>query len=205
MSHAEEHNPEQLVRLARAGCADALGRLLELYRSYLALLARLQIRRRLQGKLDASDVVQETFLKAHRHFGQFRGSTERELAAWLRQILASTLANFVRHYHGVQGRDVGLERRLGAELEGSSQALGEALAGKQSSPSERAARREEAVLLAAALARLPQDYREVVVLRHLEGLSFPEVARCMGRSMDSVKKLWVRALARLRDGLGEVS
>ena len=76
------------------------------------------------------------------------------------------------------------------------------LVAPDSSPSQRAVRREQAVLLANALRNLPADYGEVIVLHHLEGLTFPEVARRMGRSLDSVKKLWVRSLARLRDTLG---
>src|SRR5262245_19706369 len=93
-------DPVQLLRVARSGDGPALGRLLELYRNYLTLLAKLQVRRRLQSKVDAADLVQDTFLKAHRHFGQFRGDTEPELAARLRQILASNVANLVRHYFG---------------------------------------------------------------------------------------------------------
>jgi RNA polymerase sigma-70 factor (ECF subfamily) len=197
-------NPEELLALARAGDGPALGRLLELYRNYLEILARLQIGRRLQGKVDAADLVQETFLEAHRGFVQFRGATEAELVAWLRQILASALAMLVRRYCGTQRRNVALERELAAELEQSSRALDRGLVGAQSTPSERAARREQAVLLADALGRLPGDYREVMILRHLEGLSFPDVARRMGRTVDSVKKLWVRGLAQMRRQLGGV-
>jgi RNA polymerase sigma-70 factor (ECF subfamily) len=204
MSPAAGLDPEQLLILARTGSVPALGQLFELYRSYLTLLARLQITRRLQGKVDAADLVQETFLKAHRHFGQFRGRTESELVGWLRQILASTLANLVRHYYTAQGRDVRLERELAADLDQSSRVLDRGLLAKQSSPSQRAARREQAVRLADALGRLPEDYREVVILRQLQGMTFPEVARSMSRSVDSVKKLWARALAQLRDSLGDV-
>jgi RNA polymerase sigma-70 factor (ECF subfamily) len=196
-------DPEQLIQLARTGDGCALGQLLELYRNYLTLLARLQISRRLQSKVDAPDLVQETFLKAHRHFGQFRGSTEAELAGWLRQILVLNIANLVRRYYRTQGRDVRLECELADELEESSQAQDLGLVAKQSSPSQRAARREEAVLLADALAKLPADYGELIVLRHLQGLPFAEVARRMGRSVDSVEKLWIRALARLRQLLGD--
>jgi RNA polymerase sigma-70 factor (ECF subfamily) len=202
MSGTAVSDPEELIHLAQAGDPRALGRLLELYRTYLALLARLHIRRRLQGKFDASDLVQETFLKAHRHFAQFRGSSEPELVAWLRQILASSLANLVRHYYGTQRRDVRLELELAAAVDESSHALGNGLFARQSSPSGQAARREQAVLLAQALDHLPPDYREVMILRHLEGLTFPEVAERMGRSVDSVKKLWARGLAQLRALLG---
>jgi RNA polymerase sigma-70 factor (ECF subfamily) len=169
----------------------------------LLLLARLQISRRLQGKIDPADVVQDTFLKAHRHFKQFRGSTEVELAAWLRKILAMNLANVMRHYYGRKRRDVRLERDLAVEIDQSSRVLDQGLVSQQSSPSQQAARREQAVVLADALERLPAHYREVVILRHLEGLSFPEVAERMGRTVDSVKKLWVRGLVQVRDVLGD--
>jgi RNA polymerase sigma-70 factor (ECF subfamily) len=203
--HSADPDPERLLRLAQAGDGQALGQLLELYRSYLALLARLQIRRRLQGKVDPSDLVQETFLKAHRHFAQFRGRTEAEWVGWLRQILALTVVNLVRHYHGTRRRDVRLERELADELDQSSQVLDRGLVAPHSSPSDQAARREQAVLLAEALEQLPADYREVIILRHLEGLSFPEVARRMDRTVPSVEKLWIRALTRLRRSLGDGS
>jgi RNA polymerase sigma-70 factor (ECF subfamily) len=202
MSNEGGPDPERLLRLARAGDGAALGQLLDLYRDYLALLARLQIGRRLQGKVDAADLVQDTFLEAHRHFAQFRGTTEGELVEWLRQILAGLLANLVRRYLGTQRRDVRLERELADQLAQSSRVLDQSLVAASSTPSERAARREQAVLLADALGRLSQDYREVIILHHLEELTFPEVARRMSRSVDSVKNLWARALAQLRRLLG---
>jgi RNA polymerase sigma-70 factor (ECF subfamily) len=202
MNAASDPEPEELLRQARVGSGPALGQLLEMYREYLALLARLQIGQRLQGKVDASDLVQETFLQAHRNFAQFRGATEAELTAWLRQILASRLAKLLRRYCGTGRRDLRLERELADELDASSRALDRALVAPHSSPSQRAERKEQAVLLAAKLAALSADYREVVILRHLAGLSFPEVARRMGRSVDSVKKLWIRALGQLRRTMG---
>ena len=198
MSEVADVGPEQLLQQAKAGDSPALGRLLELYRSYLMVLARVQIGRRLQGKVDAADMVQDTFLGAFRDFRQFRGSSEKEFLGWLRQILASLLANLVRHYHAAQCRDVRLEQQLGGELDQSSHAMGFALAANQSSPSHRAARREQSVLLADALSRLPEAWRDLLILRHLEGLTFPEVAQRLGRTLDSVKKLWPRALAGLR-------
>ena len=196
-------NPEQLIQNARSGSDADLGALLELYRNYLRLLARVEIGRRLQGKLDASDLVQETFTEAHRNFGMFRGADERQLVSWLRQILAAKVANLVRHYFGTQGRDVRLEQDLARAVDNSSQAIGADLAASMSSPSQAAAKREQAVLLADALGRLPPDYRDVIVLRNLEGLTFPETAQRMGRTLDSVEKLWLRALARLRQAFGE--
>jgi RNA polymerase sigma-70 factor (ECF subfamily) len=198
MSEVMDPEAEQLFYQAKAGDSLALGRLLERYRAYLAVLARVQIGRRLQGKVDASDVVQEAFLGAYRDFAQFRGATEREFMGWLRGILASLLANLVRHYQGTQRRDVRLERQLASELDQSSIALERGLAAPQSSPSQQAIRREQSVLLAEALARLPEEWRDLLILRHLEGMSFPEVAQRLGRSVDSLKKQWPRALAGLR-------
>jgi RNA polymerase sigma-70 factor (ECF subfamily) len=194
--------PERLIPLARSGSVEALGQLLDAYRNYLKLLAGLHIDRCLQGKVDPSDLVQETFLEAHRDFGQFRGVTEKELIGWLRQILVSNFANLVRHYRGTRRRDIRLERELALEMEHSFAVLDRGLFAREVSPSQQAARREQAVLLADALSRLPEDYRRAIILRHLEALSFAEVADRMGRSVDSVKKLWARALARLRDSLG---
>lgn len=198
-------NPDSLLRRARRGDEHALGELLAFYRNYLKLLARLQIDRRLQRKLDASDVVQDLLLHAHRAFATFRGETEAELVAWLRQILATCLAKYARHYRGTQRRSVKLERNLEQELNDTSRALDAKLI-QQSTPSHSAMRREQGVMLANALAHLPDDYREAVVLRYLEGLSFPEIAERMGRSVDSVRKLWTRGLAQLRaaaEGINE--
>ena len=117
--------------------------------------------------------------------------------------MAAKVANLVRHYFGVQKRDVRLEQELQADLDNSSRMLGQDLAAALSSPSEQAMRREQAVLLANALERLPPDYREVIILRHLEELTFPQVAERMGRSLNSVQKLWLRGLARLREVFGE--
>lgn len=189
---------EQLFFDARTGDPHALGRLLDAYRQYLTLLARMQIDRTLRIKLDASDVVQETFLEAHRDFTQFRGSSRGELVAWLRQILARNLANQVRHYRGTKRRDLRLERHLGLAVDRSSEHLAEQVVFPGASPSHEAARGEAAVVLANALGQLPDDYRDALVLRNLEELSFPEVAERMGRSVDSVKKLWARGLAQLR-------
>ncbi len=193
---------DHLIHEARAGDASVLGRLLELYANYLNLLARMEIGRRLQRKLDASDIVQETFLEAHRNFGRFQGTNEPQFVAWLRGILAAKVANLVRHYFGTQGRDVRLEQELQDDLENSARALGAELAASMTTPSQHAVRREQNVLLADALARLPEDYREVIILRHLEGLTFPEVARRMERTQDSVEKLWLRALTRLKQVFG---
>jgi RNA polymerase sigma-70 factor (ECF subfamily) len=111
----------------------------------------------------------------------------------------------VRRYLGTRRRDANLERGLAAELDHTSRVLDRGLLANCSSPSQQGARRESGVLLAEALAQLPPDYRQTVILRNFEGLSFAEIASRMDRSVDSVQKLWVRALARLREALVTLS
>jgi RNA polymerase sigma-70 factor (ECF subfamily) len=160
MSTSGQPEPERLLSEARKGNSERLGALLELYRNYLYLLARTQIDLHLQGRASASDVVQETFLDACRDFSQFRGGTEKELLAWLRQVLVCNLGRLVRQQLGTQKRDarreVSLEQRLTA-LEQSSVAVEAALVGRLSSPSAGAERRERAALLADRLGQLPPD------------------------------------------------
>jgi RNA polymerase sigma-70 factor, ECF subfamily len=195
----------QLIELARRGDDGARGTLLEMYRHYLGLLARLEIGQRLQTKVDTSDLVQETFLEAHRNFGYFRGGGEAEFVAWLRAILAAKIANLMRRYLGTQGRDIRREQALEINLSRSSEMLSQGFFATESTPSQQFAKREQGALLADALAKLPDDYREVIILRHLQELPFADVAARMERSVDSVQKLWVRALARLRQTVKDVA
>jgi RNA polymerase sigma-70 factor, ECF subfamily len=197
---------ERLLEEARGGDSSTLGRLLELYRNYLRLLARIQIGKQLQGKVDASDIVQETFLDAHRYFPAFRGQAEEQFIHWLKSILAGTLANAARRYLGTQGRDVRLEVAFLADLDQSAAGLSNIVpVDPHSSPSQQVAKEEQTLLVAEALSRLADDYQTVIVLRHMEGLTFPQVAERMGRSVDSVEKLWLRALTKLRKNFGETS
>jgi RNA polymerase sigma-70 factor (ECF subfamily) len=192
---------EQLLAEARGGRRESLGRALELNRTYLTLLARTQIDLHLQGRVDASDVVQETFLDACRDFDHFRGSSPGEWVAWLRKILIYNLARVVQRQVVAQKRsarrEVSLEQHV-AVMDRSSGRIETALVGRSSSPSSQAQRSERAARVADQLARLSSDYREVLVLRNLEGLPFSEVAQRMGRSAGAVRILWVRAVDQLR-------
>jgi RNA polymerase sigma-70 factor (ECF subfamily) len=177
--------------------AEAQGGWLGRYTDYLRLLARLHLDPRLHGKVDPSDVVQETMLKAQQCLDQFRGTTEAQQAAWLRAILANTLAELLRHFTRQQ-RDVVLERSLSACLDESSGRLEAWLADRQNSPSDLAARQELLLRLAAALEALPLDQRTVLELRYLHGQSLAAIEQATGRSNASVAGLLRRGLARLR-------
>jgi RNA polymerase sigma-70 factor (ECF subfamily) len=191
-----------LIERARRQQPGALDRLLDSYRNYLRLLARTGLDASLQGKADPSDLVQDALLKASQHFGQFRGANDAELAGWLRQILARCLTDFVRRYR-TGSRRAGREQSLEQLLNRSSEAMERILATDATSPSDSAQRRDLGVVLSDALARLGEDQREVIVLHHLEGLGWDEVARRMGRTAGAVRMLWTRALKQLRPLIDE--
>jgi RNA polymerase sigma-70 factor, ECF subfamily len=170
---------------------------LERFRDLLGLLSRIRLDRRLRGKLDPSDIVQQTLLRAHQSLGQFRGQGDAELAAWLRQILAATMADEVRRY-GRSKRDAGAERMLLASFDESSACLEAWLASDHTSPSQQALKHEELSLLADALAAMSEDQRQAVELHHLKGQSLAEVGRQMGRSNAAVAGLLRRGLKELR-------
>jgi RNA polymerase sigma-70 factor, ECF subfamily len=193
-------SPEYLLERARAGETEAFGELLAQYHSYLRLMARTLLGSTLKLRVDSSDLVQEAFLEAYRDFPRFAGSTEAELLAWLRRILARNLADRAR-YAAAELRDHRRTRSLEALVEQASCSVAQALADTATTPSAAVARRERAVLLADALESLRADYREVVILRNLEGLKFSEVATRMGRSSGAIRMLWARAIERLSEAL----
>jgi RNA polymerase sigma-70 factor, ECF subfamily len=176
----------------------------ERFRGYLCALARLQVAARpwLTSKLDASDLVQQTFLKAHAARDQFRGQTPGEMGAWLRQILIRTLANNLRSF-GQSRRGARAERPLEADLDASCSRIDAWLAVDQTSPSERAGAHERVQALAAAVGDLPDDQRQVVLAKHCHGLSLAEIAKEMDRTPAAVAGLLRRGLQRLRELLAE--
>jgi RNA polymerase sigma-70 factor (ECF subfamily) len=172
---------------------------LEPYRDYLRLLARLRLGSWLKAKVDPSDVVQETLLKAHEHRAQFRGQTEAEWQGFLRRILANTVANAVRRYTRGK-RDQGLERSLETALEDSSARLEAWLAAEPSSSGEEN-RGDLLVRLAGALGQLSPDERTAIELRYLQEPRWPlpEIARHLERpSTKAVAGLLARGLEKLR-------
>jgi RNA polymerase sigma-70 factor (ECF subfamily) len=174
----------------------------ERFREYLGLLARLQLDKRLQGKVDLSGVVQQTLLEAHQAMSRFKEQSEQHKIAWLRQILANNLTDEVRKFTAA-ARDVAREFSLEAALEASSARLEAWLAADRSSPSEQALRQEQLLSLANALIRLPADQRQAVELHHLQGLPLAEVAGQMNRSKGAVAALLIRGRKKLREFMEE--
>lgn len=177
---------------------------IEGYRGYLVALARLQVAARpwLAAKLDASDIAQQTLLKAHAAREQYRGNTPGEMVVWLRQILTRTLANELRAM-GQAKRDVGAERSLEVDVDASSCRLDAWLAADHTSPSGRAERGERLATLANAVEALPPDQREIVLFKHCHGLTLNELANRTERTPAAVAGLLRRGLERLRELLGE--
>jgi RNA polymerase sigma-70 factor, ECF subfamily len=181
---------------------EEAGRLLERFRAYLRLLARLNLAPQLRGKLDPSDVVQQTLLQAYQALDQLRGQSEAECAAWLRQILAHNLAQALRDF-GRAKRDLAREQSLQVALDASSARLEGWLAADQSSPSRKAEQGEQALRLAEALEQLPEAQREALVLQHWQGLSLAEIGAQLDRSPVAVAGLIKRGLKQLRQLMQE--
>ncbi len=173
---------------------------LEPFRRYLEVLARVNLDPQLRGKLDPADLVQQTLLRACVALPEVRSRSPEVLATWLRTILARTLADTVKHYHRDR-RDVNLERSLEADLDRSSSGLAGWLAADQTSPSRAAARNEELLRLADALADLAEPMREVVLLKHCRGQTLRQIADQLGKTVPSVASLLRRGLEALRERL----
>ncbi|MCY2967504.1 MAG: sigma-70 family RNA polymerase sigma factor [Planctomycetota bacterium] len=186
----------QLLEQARNGDTDARNRLFEMCRSYVAISAKAEMASWLQAKVDASDLVQQTLLEAHRGLDNFRGQTEAEWLGWLRKIVAHNAADFVRRFHGVEKRKASREVPL---QPGDDSEMGLQLSDGGDSPSKILIQKESELQIADAIAQLSEDYQQVILLRNMRRLPFDEVAREMGRSRPATQVLGMRAVKKLQE------
>jgi RNA polymerase sigma-70 factor, ECF subfamily len=190
---------DALIVAAREGSQDALGHLLEECREYVLLVADRELGQDLRAKIGPSDLVQETFVHAQQGFGGFKGSSERELLAWLRGILFNQVFRARRHFSGTIKRD--MSREMSSDSDSAIRQLIMSLPANGHSPDDELASRDDSETLYKALEQLPAHYRQVLVLRYWQGMPFADIGERMGRSAAAVHKLWARALEQL-DQLG---
>jgi len=200
MSTSDDATVAGLLDRARKGDAAARDRLFAMCRNYLGIVARAHVESWLQAKVDASDLVQQTMLEAHRDFTRFHGATEGEWLAWLRQIVSHNAADFIRQYYKTAKRQAGREVRLGHADNSSVLGLS-GIAGTDETPSQQLLRKERELYMADALAQLSEDHREVIILRNLQRLPFDEVAQRMNRSRPAAQMLWMRAIQKLQEAM----
>ncbi len=187
-----------LVTLAKSGDAQATENLFDQFRGYLLLIANEELGRDLQGKFGASDFVQETMLIAHHKFQQFRGESVAELKGWLRQILRNDLHRVRKKYSNARRNEPSRALATGNPKAHTSPV------DHQLTPQSNALIREEARILEAAMARLPEKYRTAIRLREWEDLSYPEIGRRMKTTEEAARKLCHRAMAKLEGLLKQV-
>jgi RNA polymerase sigma-70 factor (ECF subfamily) len=201
MTSSEHWSLSDLLNRARDGDESACNRLFEQCRTYVNVVARAQVESWLQAKVDASDLVQQTLMEAHRGLAGFRGQTQAEWLAWLRGIVKHNAADFVRHYQTADKRQARREIPLFRGADDDSRAAFFDPSDPGESPSEILMQREREIEVANAVSRLPADYQEVIMLRNLQRLPFDEVARRMARSRPAAQMLWMRALRKLQEVL----
>ena len=206
-SETTSRSIERMLMLAKAGDTAILGGLLNHYSNYMKVLCHARLDPRIRGRVDASDVVQESILEAYRDFTGFEGNTSAEFTGWLRKILVHNLARVIEFHLQAAKRDVRQERLiddLTTSVNRSHGRFESMLAHTGRSPSSHADHQERLEALANAIAGLPPVYRDVIVLRHIEGLPFSEVALQMDRTPGATRMLWMRALEQLRDVLQRI-
>ncbi len=201
-SNPSNPNVADLLRRAREGDTASRDALFRLCRSYLGFVARAQVETWMRRKVDASDLVQQAMMEAHRGFEQFQGNSEKEWLAWLRTIVRHNAADFVRRYRGTQKRRAQREVPIRDPADTFPVGAPEP-ASHEPTPSQELIRLEDELRVSLALAQLAPDHQEVIVLRNLQRLSFAEVAERMGRSRPAVQMLWMRAVKKLQEALGE--
>jgi RNA polymerase sigma-70 factor, ECF subfamily len=201
VSDRAKQGVSELIRAAQAGDAASRDALFALCRSYLGVVAQAQIDTWLRPKVDASDVVQQTMLEAHRDFERFSGESEKQWLGWLRGILKHNVADFVRSYRGTAKRQARREVHWRDPAASTMAPGAPEPAAPGATPSQEVIRMDDELRVAAALAELPDDYREVIALRNFQRLPFADVADRMGRSRPAVQMLWMRALHKLQEAL----
>lgn len=196
----------RLLEQARAGDQDALNRLFARHRVRLRRMVELRLDRRLQARIDASDVIQEAHVEVVTRLNEYLNEPSYPLFLWLRLIVGERLLKLHRHHLGTQMRDAGLEVSLyrGALPEASSAALAAQLLGKHTSPTQAAVRAERIIRLQEALNTLEAIDREVLALRHFEELSLAETALSLGIEESAAAKRYIRALKRLKTTLASM-
>jgi len=200
MLSAESSQFADWLNLARNGDESARNHLFEACRSYVAVMARVQLHRRLRTKVDPSDLVQQSLLEAHRAFDDFRGGTPQDWLAWLKQIVLHNAIDVDKHYRGTGRRDLRQERAL-VNADQSASGVERPLVDPGPSPSQLLSHAERKMRLANAIETLPEDYRHVILLRNIERLPFDEVAEQMNRTLGACQMLWTRAVEQLRKQL----
>ncbi len=189
----------KLLALAQSGDREALGPLLDHFRPYLIVIAHRQLDERLKGRLDATDVVQTTFLEAHRDFPNFRGQDINTLLSWLRNILHNNVET--THHRHLVALKRSAKRETSSRVQNASsepEPIVNWIPSDSSSPSQRAMRDEAAASLAISLMQLPNTQSEAIRLRYLEGLSIRDIAQKMEKTEMAVAGLLKRGLKSLR-------
>ena len=196
----------RLLEQARAGNKEALSALFSRHRPRLRRMVELRLDRRLQARIDASDVIQEAYVEVVIRLNEYLIAPSYPLFLWLRLIVGERLLKLHRHHLGTQMRDAGLEVSLyrGALPEASSAALAAQLLGQHTSPTQAAVRAERMIRLQEALNTLDAMDREVLSLRHFEELSLAETALSLGIEESAAAKRYIRALKRLKATLANM-
>ncbi len=203
MSNSEPSPLVELLKRAREGNAEARDELFDKCRNYVAVVARGHVESWLRQKVDASDLIQQTLLEAHRGFDRFRGQSEGEWLAWLKQILKNNAADFVRHYRGTAKRQARREIPLHVQSNDRSDYIREPSDGGGETPSQIVIQHEDEIRLADAITKLSPDHQEVIMLRNVQRLPFDEIAEQMGRTRPATQMLWMRAVKKLQQVVKE--
>jgi RNA polymerase sigma-70 factor (ECF subfamily) len=197
---------DELLRRAKSGDEDALAALFNTFRERLKRMVRLRLDRRLSGRVDASDVIQDAYLEVHRRFPEWAGDEKVPFFLWLRFVTGQKLLDYHRHHLGAQMRDAAQEVSLyrGALPQASSASLASHLLGKMTSVSAAAIRAEHKLIVQEALNSMDELDREVLVLRHFEHMSNEETALALGVKKATASQRYIRALKRLREILSTI-